>query len=169
MVIRGFTQRKEAQRALTLYQEMKTNGIKVSVVVFNTLIDACCRVSDMEGAAKIFSDMVAAQSTPDLITYSTLIKGYCLCGDMDQGMQLFMLMRKKGIQPDAVVFNSLLDGCAKRQMRTLCEQVLNDMLEAGVSPSNHSVSILVKLYGRCHDLEAAFRAVNEIPRDHGFK
>jgi len=113
--------------------------------------------------------MIAGQVTPDLITYSTLIKGYCLCGDMDQGMQLFMLMRKKGIVPDAVVFNSLLDGCAKRQMRTLCEQVVRDMAEAGVSPSNHSVSILVKLYGRCHDLDAAFRVFQDMPREHGFK
>jgi pentatricopeptide repeat protein len=88
---------------------------------------------------------------------------------MDQGMQLFMLMRKKGITPDAVVFNSLLDGCAKRQMRTLCEQVVRDMEEAGVSPSNHSVSILVKLYGRCRDLDAAFKVFEEMPRDHGFK
>jgi len=168
-VIRGFAQRKECQRALQCYQEMLEHNVKISLVVYNTLIDACCRVSDMEGAAKLFQDMVAGQVTPDLITYSTLIKGYCLCGDMDQGMQLFMLMRKKGITPDAVVFNSLLDGCAKRQMRTLCEQVVRDMAEAGVAPSNHSVSILVKLYGRCHDLDAAFRVFEEMPREHGFK
>merc|ERR1719487_358160 len=168
-VIRGFAQRKECQRALQCYQEMLEHNVKISLVVYNPLIDACCRVSDMEGAAKLFQDMVAGQVTPDLITYSTLIKGYCLCGDMDQGMQLFMLMRKKGIVPDAVVFNSLLDGCAKRQMRTLCEQVVRDMAEAGVAPSNHSVSILVKLYGRCHDLDAAFRVVEEFPREHGFK
>merc|ERR1719272_719942 len=148
---------------------MNANSIKVSLVVFNTLLDACSRVSDMENAAKLFKEMVELQVTPDLITYSTLIKGYCLCGDMDEGMQLFMLMRKKGILPDAVVFNSLLDGCAKRQMRTLCEQVIRDMLEAGVTPSNHSVSILVKLYGRCNDLEAAWKVFEEMPREHGFK
>jgi pentatricopeptide repeat protein len=168
-LIRGFSQRKECQRAMHCFQEMQANDVKVSLVVFNTLIDACSRVSDMDRGAKLFSDMVAAGCTPDLITYSTLIKGYCLCGDMDQGMQLFTVMRKKGIQPDAVVFNSVLDGCAKKQMRVLCEQVIRDMAEAGVSPSNHSVSILVKLYGRCRDLEAAFRVVDEMPRDHGFK
>jgi len=168
-VIRGFAQRKECQRAIQCYEEMLEHNVKVSLVVFNTLIDACARVADMEGGARLFQDMITGQVTPDLITYSTLIKGYCLCGDMDQGMQLFMLMRKKGIQPDAVVFNSLLDGCAKRQMRTLCEQVVRDMEDAGVSPSNHSVSILVKLYGRCRDLEAAFRVFEEMPRDHGFK
>merc|ERR1719171_2643392 len=168
-VIRGFAQRKECQRALQCYKEMQERNVKISVVVYNTLIDACCRVSDMEGAAQIFQDLVAAQATPDLITYSTLIKGYCLCGDMDQGMQLFMLMRKKGIVPDAVVFNSLLDGCAKRQMRAMCEQVIRDMEEACIKPSNHTVSILVKLYGRCRDLESAFRCFQDMPRQNGFK
>merc|ERR1719316_2357618 len=168
-VIRGFAQRKECQRAIQCYQEMQDHNVKISQVAYNTLIDACCRVADMDGASRLFQDMVSHQATPDLITYSTLIKGYCLCGDMDQGMQLFMLMRKKGIVPDAVVFNSLLDGCAKRQMRAMCEQVIRDMAEAGVAPSNHSVSILVKLYGRCRDLDAAFRVFEEMPRDHGFK
>jgi pentatricopeptide repeat protein len=88
---------------------------------------------------------------------------------MDQGMQLFMLMRKKGIVPDAVVFNSLLDGCAKRQMRTMCDQVIRDMQEAGIKPSNHTVSILVKLYGRCRDLESAFQCFEDMPRENGFK
>merc|ERR1719487_2011197 len=168
-VIRGFAQRKECQRALQCYQEMQEHNVKVSLVVYNTIIDACCRVSDMEGAAQIFQDLVAAQATPDLITYSTLIRGYCLCGDMDQGMQLFMLMRKKGIVPDAVVFNSLLDGCAKRQMRAMCEQVIRDMEEACIKPSNHTVSILVKLYGRCRDLESAFRCFQDMPHQNGFK
>jgi len=78
-------------------------------------------------------------------------------------------MRKKGIVPDAVVFNSLLDGCAKRQMRAMCEQVIRDMEEACIKPSNHTVSILVKLYGRCRDLESAFRCFQDMPRQNGFK
>jgi pentatricopeptide repeat protein len=168
-IIRGFAQRKECQRAIQCYQEMQDHNVKVSQVAYNTLIDACCRVADMDGASRLFQDMVSHQATPDLITYSTLIKGYCLCGDMDQGMQLFMLMRKKGITPDAVVFNSLLDGCAKRQMRTMCDQVIQDMQEAGIKPSNHTVSILVKLYGRCRDLESAFRCFEDMPRENGFK
>jgi len=169
MVIRGFAQRRECIRAMDLYEEMKNTGTKVSLVVFNTLVDACSRVGDMERAARLFRDMAEIGCAPDLITYSTLIKGYCVCGDIDQAMQLFMTMRKKGIRPDAIVYNSLLDGCAKKQMRTLCEQVVRDMVDAGVSPSNHSVSILVKLYGRCRDLEAAFKVVNEFPSQHGFK
>jgi len=169
MIIKGFAQRKECTRALQCYEDMKVHGTTVGLVVFNTLIDACSRVGDMDAAARLFRDMVDADCMPDLITYSTLIKGYCVRGELDQAMELFTCMRRKGIQPDAIVFNSLLDGCAKKQMPVLCEQVVHDMEEAGVTPSNYSASILIKLYGRCRDLDAAFRVINEMPRKYGFR
>eukprot|EP00443_Scrippsiella_acuminata_P129864 CAMPEP_0115577338 /NCGR_PEP_ID=MMETSP0272-20121206/3021_1 /TAXON_ID=71861 /ORGANISM="Scrippsiella trochoidea, Strain CCMP3099" /LENGTH=1143 /DNA_ID=CAMNT_0003012147 /DNA_START=42 /DNA_END=3472 /DNA_ORIENTATION=+ len=169
MVVRGFAQRKECARSLEFYEEMKAGGVKVGLVVFNTLIDACSRVGDMSSAARLFRDMVGAECVPDIITYSTLIKGYCVRGEVDEALELFSLMRKKGIKPDAIVFNSLLDGCAKKQMPELCEQVIRDMVEAGVMPSNHSASILIKLYGRCRDVQAAFRVMEELPRKYGFK
>merc|ERR1719389_385266 len=106
---------------------------------------------------------------PDLITYSTLIRGHCTRGDLEQGLQMLGLMQRQGITPDAVLFNSILDGCAHKQMRTLTEQVLKDMEAAGVKPSNFTISILVKLYGRCGDLNAAFNAVTELPKRFGFE
>merc|ERR1719352_986907 len=123
----------------------------------------------MHSASKLFEDMEESQCGPDLITYSTLIKGHCINNDLEQALQLFGLMQEKGIRPDAIVFNSLLDGCAKKQVPALCEQVIKDMEKAGVVPSNHSASILIKLYGRCKNLDAAFRVVNEMPQKYGFK
>merc|ERR1719478_2130563 len=43
------------------------------------------------------------------------------------------------------------------------------MEEAGVAPSNYSASILIKMYGRCHDLDAAFKVINEMPKKYGFR
>merc|ERR1719171_2295809 len=76
MVIRGYAQRKECARALACYEEMKKHGTKVSLVVLNTLIDACSRVGNMDAAAKLHQDLVDASVAPDLITFSTLIKGH---------------------------------------------------------------------------------------------
>jgi len=169
MIIRGFAQRKNCAQALQHYEDMKAHGTKASLIVLNTLIDACSRVGDMDAASRVFKDMLEADLVPDLITYSTLVKGHCISNDLDQAMQLFTLMQKKGIRPDAIIFNSLLDGCAKKQMPALCEQVIQDMEKAGVVPSNHSASILIKLYGRCKNLDAAFRVVNEMPQKYGFR
>jgi len=169
MIIKGYAQRKECPEAMRCYEEMRLHKAKIGLVVFNTLIDACSRVGDMDKAARLFRDMMDAQCPPDLITYSTLIKGYCVRDEVSEAMELFSLMRRKGIKPDAIVFNSILDGCAKKQMPDLCEQVIKDMEQAGVPPSNYSASILIKLYGRCNDLSAAFRVFDEMPKKYGFR
>jgi len=39
---------------------------------------------------------------------------------------------------------------------------------AGISPSNVTLSILVKLYGRCRDLDEAFRLIEEYPVKYNF-
>merc|ERR1719486_181488 len=118
----------------------------------------------MDGAAAIFKDMGLRSVTPDLVSYATLIKGHCARGCLEQGLQLLGLMQRRGISPDAIVFNSILDGCAHKQMRTLTEQVLKDMEDEGVMPSNFTLSILVKLYGRCSDLEKAVEVVEKYPK-----
>jgi pentatricopeptide repeat protein len=169
MIIRGHAQRKDCHKALECYDEMKKHGVKAGLVIFNTLIDACSRVGDMDGSAQLYRDMIQADCVPDLITYSTLIKGYCICEDLGQAMELFALMRKRGIRPDAIVFNSLLDGAAKQCKLEVCEQVMKDMIEAGISPSNHSASILIKLHGRRRDIGAAFKVVDELPAQFGFQ
>merc|ERR1719321_87380 len=106
---------------------------------------------------------------PDLITYSTVIKGYCVQGDLEQAIQLFTLMRKRGIMPDAVLFNSILDGAARKQMTSLVEQVFGDMESSGVAPGNFTLSILVKMYGKNHDLETAFSYFETLPQKYGFE
>jgi len=170
ILIKGFAQRKESHRAMQLYQDMKRENIPVNLVTFNTLIDGCARVGDMEQAAALFTEMCTMDGVePDLITYSTCVKGYCVQGDLDQAVQLFTMMRRKGIQPDAILFNSILDGCAKRQMRSLAESVLEDMKQTGITPSNITLSILVKLYGRCRDLDRAFELVEEVSTQYGFQ
>lgn len=168
-IIKGYAQQKDCAKALTVYSEMITNKVTIGIVVLNTLLDACCRVGDTRGASNIFEDIIRHGLQPDLISYSTLIKGYCVKCELEEALRLFGEMRRKGIKPDAIVFNSLLDGGARKEMPSLCEQVVHDMVEAGIKPSNHSASILIKLYGRVRDLDAASRVLDDMPVKYGFQ
>merc|ERR550514_56265 len=154
---------------MELYEELKADSMTCTLVTYNTLIDTCARAGEMAKVSKLFNDMCERGVDPDLITYSTVIKGYCVQGDLDQAVQLYTSMRKRGVKPDAILFNSILDGCARKQMRTLTEQVLRDMEEAKVAPSNFTLSILVKLYGRTGDIERAFEVAESYPAKYGFE
>jgi pentatricopeptide repeat protein len=166
-LVKACVQRKLAKLATEVYDEIK-DVCTCSKVTYNTLIDALVRQGEMDRATDLFRDMSLKGVTPDLITYSTLIKGHCVRGDLEQGLQLLGLMQRRGNSPDAILFNSILDGCAHKQMCSLTEMVLKDMEAAGIAPSNFTLSILVKLYGRCNDLEMAFKVVDTYPRKYGF-
>jgi pentatricopeptide repeat protein len=166
-LVKACVQRKLTKLATEVYDEIK-DVCTCSKVTYNTLIDALVRQGELDRATDLFRDMSLKAVTPDLITYSTLIKGHCVRGDLEHGLQLLGLMQRRGIQPDAILFNSILDGCAHKQMRSLTEMVLKDMQTAGIAPSNFTLSILVKLYGRCNDLEMAFQVVDTYPQKYGF-
>jgi len=159
---------KDAESAWKVYTCMEERNVLESHACFCTLIDLCCREGRMERAGALFRAMFTAGLSPELATYQTIVKGYCMHGELEQAVQLFTLMRTRGVKPDAALFNALLDGCARRDMAFMAEQVLNDMDEFGVAPSNATLCILVKLYGKVRDVDAAFRVVEELPARYGF-
>jgi len=167
-LLKGFAQRKEMQPAMEVYADMQAAGVEITVQAFNAVIDVCARCGDVERAAEVFREM-CLRVTPDLTTYATIIKGYIVQGDLEQAIQLFTLMRKRGVAPDAVLFNAVLDGCARKQMTSLAGHILSDMESSGIAPSNHTLAILVKLYGKSHDIDTAFAYVDALPLKYGFE
>lgn len=159
---------KQGDLATRLYGEVKDLFV-CSKVSYNTLFDVLVCQGDMTRANELFRVMTLKNVAPGLITYSTLIEGHRLRGVLEQGLQMLGTMQLRGIAPNTVLFNSILDGCAHKQMRTPTEQVLRDMEVTGIAPSNFSLSIRVKLYGRCGDLEAASHVVGTFPKKYGFQ
>merc|ERR1719265_2620034 len=51
----------------------------------------------------------------------------------------------------------------------IVDKVLEDMVKYGIKPSNFTMGILVKMYGRRHQLDKAFKVVEELPRKHGLQ
>merc|ERR1719182_322373 len=71
--------------------------------------------------------------------------------------------------PDEVMYNCLLDGCAKEHCPNEALKLLGEMKKAGVAPSNYTLSILVKLLGRCRRLNQAFSLVEDLSAKYKFK
>ena len=169
LLVKACGELKDADTALQVYTCMEERNVMANHACFCTLIDLCAREGRMERAGALFRAMYAAGLSPELATYQTIVKGHCVHGELEQAVQLFTLMRTRGVKPDAALFNALLDGCARRDMTFMAENVLNDMDEFGVAPSNATLCILVKLYGKVRDVDAAFRVVEELPARYGFE
>merc|ERR1719451_287850 len=56
-LLKGFTREKKMDRAWAVYEEINNLGIELSIVMYNTLIDACARCGRMDHLDGILADM----------------------------------------------------------------------------------------------------------------
>merc|ERR1719262_2102930 len=169
-VLKGFAVAKNIDKVFAVHDEMLKHGVPCNTIIYNTMLDACAKCCAMNRAEQILKSMRAASVQPDIITYSTIVKGHCLEGDIDKALAVLKEMHAdKATQPDEITYNSFLDGCAKQHRIDEALAALDEMQAAGVSPSNYTLSILVKLLGRVRRLNQAFSLVEDLSAKHNFK
>merc|ERR1719181_2730417 len=171
-ILKGFANAKETGKMMALYEEMKAHGIQPNNITYNTILNAFAQGGAMDRVPALLADMKNAvpPAEPDIVTYSTIVKGFCNSGNLDRALEILKDMQGDGkFTPDEVMYNSLLDGCAKEHRPNDALKLLQDMKKLGVAPSNYTMSILVKLMGRCRRLSQAFAIIEEISKEYGLK
>jgi len=158
-LIKGFANLGDADRAMQVFQDMKAGGHQVNLVCYTSLIDAQARAGNMEQAVEILKQMEVDNITPNWITYTALVKGHCFRGDLDEALRVFQTMVVRGIPADTVLFNTMLDGCVRHSHFELADTMLLEMKNFDVKPSNVTISIVVKMWGKRRRLDDAFKAV----------
>merc|ERR1719272_2818068 len=153
-----------------VYKEMRDRGVPLNTITFNSMLDACAKCCTMDRAQGLLEDMQKSKVEPDIITYSTIVKGYCLEGDVERAFKVLEDMKGDDkFAPDEIMYNSILDGCAKQHRVDDALRLLDEMKATGVIPSNYTLSILVKLLGNSRRLSQAFKLVEELSQQHGFR
>jgi len=171
-ILKGFAYAKETDKVLALYEEMKANNIQANTITYNTIFNAFAQGGAMSRVPALLEDMKAASPPvePDIVTYSTIVKGFCNAGNLDRALKVMGDMKAHGKHtPDEVLYNSLLGGCAKEHRPDEALQLLNDMRKHNVAPSNYTLSMLVKLMGRCRRINQAFTMLEDISKEFGLK
>jgi pentatricopeptide repeat protein len=169
-ILKGFAREKKVERVWDVYKEMCARNVEMSLITFNTIIDACARSGRMDNLPKIMEDMRKHYVEPNIVTYSTILKGHCQTGDIQLGFATLRDMRRQTkLKPDEIMYNSLLDGCAKNNLFEEGLQLFEEMMRERVSPSNFTLSIMVKLLNRARKIEEAFKLVEQLPREYRFK
>jgi len=169
-VLKGFAVSRRMDKVFAVYKEMRGRNVPCNTITYNTMLDACAKCCAMDRASALLEDMKESHVEPDIITYSTIIKGYCLEGDVDRAFSVLEEMKLDGkFSPDEIMYNSILDGCSKQHRVDDALRVLEEMKSAGVGPSNYTLSILVKLLGHARRLNQAFRMVEDLSAQNGFR
>eukprot|EP00446_Apocalathium_sp_SHHI-4_P044164 CAMPEP_0177401620 /NCGR_PEP_ID=MMETSP0368-20130122/59745_1 /TAXON_ID=447022 ORGANISM="Scrippsiella hangoei-like, Strain SHHI-4" /NCGR_SAMPLE_ID=MMETSP0368 /ASSEMBLY_ACC=CAM_ASM_000363 /LENGTH=1093 /DNA_ID=CAMNT_0018869209 /DNA_START=40 /DNA_END=3322 /DNA_ORIENTATION=- len=164
-LIKGFASAGEADRAMEMYHQLCADGLQMNLVAFTSLIDAHARVGRMKEARELLKRMEEDGCEPNVITFSAIVKGYCMEGNLDEAFAVFEAMLTRGLTADTVIFNTLLDGCVRHSGFQLADALLAKMEEYSVEPSNFTMSIIVKMWGKRRQLDKALEVVRRNAKD----
>jgi len=169
-LLKGFAREKKLERVWDVYEEMCTKRMEMSLITFNTIIDACARSGRMDHLPKIMQDMKKNYVDKNIVTYSTIIKGHCQSGAVKLAMEVMKEMQQETkLKPDEIMYNSMLDGCCQNSVFEEGQNLLQQMLQNKIAPSNYTLSIMVKMLNRDRKVEQAFALVEEITKQYKFK
>lgn len=166
LFVRACSRKQQPQLAIDLYEELKEE-LECDLAAYAALIDALVRKRKMEEATGLLRDMACKGVSPDAGVFCLLIRGHCSRGHLEEALRLLGQARRSGLRPDLALHEAVLEACARKQMRALTEQVWHDMRRTGVGHSSAGLLTMVRLYGSCGDLDAAFAEVDEFAEGHG--
>jgi len=106
-----------------------TCNARLLEVLFNTLLDACITVRDLDRMTEIFSMMQEFQVSISAVTYGTLIKAFGQAGRLNRCHEVWQDMRRASIQPTIVTYGCYIDACIRNEDNDHAEDIFESMSE----------------------------------------
>lgn len=128
------------------------------------------RAQQLPKAIEVYEALKSCSGAqPTIATFSILTKALVDACDLERALLLLDDMASVGESPDEIIFTHLLEGCRLVGNLALGERLFEDMLAAGVRPSEYTLTMMVKLHGRCGAFEKAYQLVECWEAKHGMK
>eukprot|EP00929_Paragymnodinium_shiwhaense_P027554 TRINITY_DN16151_c0_g1_i1.p1 TRINITY_DN16151_c0_g1~~TRINITY_DN16151_c0_g1_i1.p1 ORF type:complete len:675 (+),score=173.63 TRINITY_DN16151_c0_g1_i1:52-2076(+) len=136
---------------------------EVDEVLFNALLDTCCRLKDLERLESIVTRMRALKVTPSPVTLGILVKTYGQAGDLQKVLQVWDEMEKQRGQANAVTFGCMIDACVKCGNLQKAVDIFESMRAEGKHRNTILYTTLIKGYGLDKDVKSALELFREMP------
>lgn len=107
IVLNNMSNPETAQLALRYFQ----NKLKLDreVILYNVTLKVLRKCRDLNGAEKLFEDMLQRGVKPDNFTFSTIVSCARLCSLPNKAVEWFEKMPAFGCNPDEVTYSAMID------------------------------------------------------------
>ncbi|KAK1429197.1 hypothetical protein QVD17_11402 [Tagetes erecta] len=182
-MIGGLIQNREINKAVSLYCQMCSEGVKPNEFTYSTLVAAHPTISvfqihaqsiktNYESATSVgtalldvymkignYNDAIKVfehVEEKDIVTWSAILAGYAQLGDADRAVGVFRQLANDGVRPNEYTFSSILNACAS----PMAAIEHGKQFHAGAIKENYSntlcvSSALVTMYSKRGNIESA--------------
>eukprot|EP00429_Kryptoperidinium_foliaceum_P047205 CAMPEP_0176108284 /NCGR_PEP_ID=MMETSP0120_2-20121206/54357_1 /TAXON_ID=160619 /ORGANISM="Kryptoperidinium foliaceum, Strain CCMP 1326" /LENGTH=274 /DNA_ID=CAMNT_0017442447 /DNA_START=45 /DNA_END=865 /DNA_ORIENTATION=+ len=127
----------------------------VDEVLFNALLDTCCRLKDLPRLEAIAYRMKELKVTPSPVTLGILVKTYGRAGDSQKVLQLWTDMDQQRRSANAVTYGCMIDACVKCGHLSKALEIFAEMKQEGKHKNTILYTTLIKGCGLEKDLPKA--------------
>lgn len=134
-------------------------------VLFNTLLDACITVHDLDRMSKIFDMMQQFGVKVSAVTYGTLIKAFGQSGAVKRCRQAWEDMRRSKIEPTIVTYGCYIDACIRNEDTEHAEEIFESMETSGVRPNAVIYTSLIRGFAHAKQPHKALEIYRRMQRE----
>jgi len=130
-------------------------------VLFNALLDTCCRMKDIGRLETSMKRMRELKIYPSHVTLGILVKAYGQGGDVSRVLKVWNEMAEQRRHANAVTYGCMIDACVKCGHLQKAVEIFQDMK----AHKRHRNTILYTMLIKGHGLEKNLSAALELFRE----
>ncbi|KAJ7292417.1 hypothetical protein O6H91_13G058400 [Diphasiastrum complanatum] len=139
-MIAGYAQQGLGNEALTLYEQMKQEGVQPVDVTYVLLLKACASIAALEQGKQFHSHIKESGFQSNLIVGNALVDMYAKCGSIEHACQVFNNMHER----DVVTWNAMITGYAQQGLGKEALTLFERMKQEGLQPDAVTYVVLLK-------------------------
>ncbi|KAF8714992.1 hypothetical protein HU200_027536 [Digitaria exilis] len=143
-LISSYAHLGHSNAAVSLYDQMLTEGLKPNSATLITVISACANLAALERGEQIHSYVKEIGWESDVSISTALIDMYAKCGQLGIARRIFDSMFER----DVVAWNVMISGYGMHGKAKLALELFDDMERGSIKPN--SVTFLAILSACCH-------------------
>ncbi|KAJ8639236.1 hypothetical protein MRB53_015930 [Persea americana] len=148
-VISCYYQDGQCEKALELFEKMRSCGFMPDSVTFTTVFSACARLSKLDIGKAIHEELMRSGFELDGFISSAMVDMYGKCGCLEMAREVFEQIPRKSV----VAWNSMIASHALHGDSSSCLELFVRMNREGVRPTSTTFSSVLIACSRSADLQ----------------
>ncbi|XP_057487409.1 pentatricopeptide repeat-containing protein At1g04840-like [Actinidia eriantha] len=146
--------------ALQVFDESPERNKLGSILLWNVLMNGCCKVGDLRKARELFD----AMPVRNVGSWNSLINGFMRDGEVDRARELFDCMPEKNV----VSWTTMVTGYSQNGHHEKALSMFSQILEVGVKPNDLTVVSALSACAKVGALEAGVH-IHKYLSSNGFQ
>ncbi|CAL5336651.1 unnamed protein product [Camellia sinensis] len=161
-IIFAFAECRQSDKALLIFDHMKSLKCKPDLITYNTVLGILGRVGRADEMLFEFASMKEANVIPDIISYNTLINSLRKLGRLDMCLVFLKEMEERGLEPDLRTYTALIESFGRSGNVEESLRLFDEMKRRRIQPSIYIYRSLINNLKKMGKSELAMSYLEEM-------